>query len=221
MRNRDAVGVSKAQGMGRRRDGRVPPGAVPAALGMLFLALVISCQGSAPPAAPPGAPPSPPAVARWSADGTIAPGEYKKTMVYEQWDLHWSGDGQYIYAGLRAPTSGWVAIGIQPGLKMKDSDMVFGFVKDGTTTVYDLFSTGDFGPHPPDTELGGKYDILEFGGSEEGGYTVIEFKRAWDTGDSRDIPLHSGINRIIWSYGAQDGLAPKHTSRGYGELDLE
>ena len=30
--------------------------------------------------------------------------------------------------------------------------------------MIDMFSTGDFGPHPPDVELGGKDDILLFGG---------------------------------------------------------
>ena len=109
---------------------------------------------------------------------------------------------------------------VQPGSQMKDADMVFGFVKDGETTVYDLFSTGSFGPHPPDTELGGTHDILEYGGKEEGGFTTIEFKRALDTGDEYDNPLFPGMNKIIWSYGSSDSLAIKHSTRGYGEINL-
>ena len=98
--------------------------------------------------------------------------------------------------------------------------MVFGFVKDGETTVYDLFSTGNFGPHPPDTELGGTDDILDFAGREEDGHTTIEFRRALDTGDEFDNPLIKGKNQIIWSYGGGDTLTQKHTNRGYGEITL-
>jgi hypothetical protein len=86
--------------------------------------------------------------------------------------------------------------------------------------VYDLFSTGDFGPHPPDIEQGGVNNILEFGGKEEGGYTTIEFKRALDTGDRYDRAFVRGSNKIIWSYGSSDSLAMKHINRGYGELEL-
>ena len=84
-----------------------------------------------------------------------------------------------------------------------------------------MFSTGDFGPHPPDTELGGTYDILDFGGGEEGGYTSIEFKRALNTGDKYDNALSRGVNKIIWSYGSEDDLKSKHINRGYGELTIQ
>jgi hypothetical protein len=103
---------------------------------------------------------------------------------------------------------------------MKDADLVLGFVSDGETKVYDLFSTGDFGPHPEDTELGGTDDIIDFGGAEDEGYTTIEFQRALVTEDEYDNPLTSGTNAILWSYGSADELSLKHSIRGYGELDL-
>ena len=86
--------------------------------------------------------------------------------------------------------------------------------------MIDMFSTGDFGPHPPDVELGGEDDILLFGGEEEGGYTVIEVKRALDTGDKYDIPIVKGINKIIWAYGLDDTISMKHTVRGYGDTEI-
>jgi hypothetical protein len=103
---------------------------------------------------------------------------------------------------------------------MKDSDMILGFVKDGEAIVYDLYSTGNFGPHPPDTELGGSNDILDFGGSEKEGYTIIEFKRELNTGDKYDIQFSKGKIKIIWAYGSGDNLDLKHSARGYGELDI-
>ena len=166
-------------------------------------------------------PPEETGPAVWTADGVIKGGEYtNKISLGVDYELYWKSDGQYIYIAMKAKTSGWVAVGIQPGSMMKDADMMFGFVKDGKTMVSDTFSTGSYGPHPPDTDLGGKNNILEFGGREEGGYTIIEFKRALTTGDKYDHPLSKGVNKIIWAYGSDDELTPKHIVRGYGEIDL-
>lgn len=103
---------------------------------------------------------------------------------------------------------------------MKNADMIFGFVREGETKIYDLFSTGDFGPHPPDIELGGTNNVDVFAGTEDPEYTTIEIKRDLDTGDEFDIALSSGLNSIIWAYGREDGLSAGHSARGYGELDL-
>jgi hypothetical protein len=158
--------------------------------------------------------------AEWSPDGIISAREYSKAETYGNYEIHWRSDDQYIYVGMKAKTSGFVAVGFQPGSRMKNADMVFGFVKDGEVAIYDMFSTGDFGPHSPDTQLGGTNDITHFGGKEEGGYTTIEFKRALATGDDYDNPISSGKDRIIWAYGSSDSLTLRHSNRGYGEIDL-
>jgi len=175
----------------------------------------------------PGPKPKPPT--DWSADGIIKAEEYFGQAKYGDFEIYWVSDEQYVFVGMRAKTTGWVAVGIQPDTtkKMKDADMVFGSVREGKTSVYDLFGTGTFGPHPEDTELGGTNDILEFGGNEENGYTTIELSRALVTGDKHDNELVNGKNQIMWSYGKDgfDELPPsfsteKHVKRGYGELDL-
>src|SRR4030042_3962471 len=184
-----------------------------------------SLPSEPPPAPPESLPPAPPVSptpqpGAWSADGVISSGEYTNVNTYGDYEINWSGDEEYIYIGLKVKTIGWVAFGIQPGTLMKHADMVLGLVSDDKTTVYDQFSTGDFGPHPPDTELGGTNDILEFGGKEAGGYSTIEFKRALNTGDQYDHQLLKGVKKIIWAYGSDDQSKIKHVSRGYGELVL-
>ena len=172
----------------------------------------------------PQPPPSPtPPVsqpAKWSADGVIGTGEYAGVKTFGDYEIRWASDEEYVYIGMKAKTTGWVAVGIQPDSMMRDADMVFGFVKDGKATVYDHFSTGAYGPHSSDTELGGKNDILEYAGAEDGGYTIIEFKRALSAGDKYDQPISKGANKIIWAYGSNDELKLKHITRGYGEIDL-
>jgi len=156
----------------------------------------------------------------WSADGIIRVREYHGSNNYGDYTIHWLSDEQYIYIGMTAKTNGWIAMAVQPGSRMKDADMVFGFVINGKVEVYDLYSTGNFGPHPPDAELGGTDDILVYGGKEEGGFTTIEFKRRLNTGDKYDISISKGVNKIIWAYGSNDSLAVKHSTRGYGEINL-
>lgn len=184
----------------------------------------LSCEESTPAPLPPA--PSPAQTAEpsepWLPDGVISAGEYLSEASYANGalELFWSSDQQHIYIGIRAKTSGWVAMAVQPGSKMKDADMVFGYVEDGEVTILDLYSTGTFGPHPPDTEHGGTDDIIEYGGAEADGYTTIEFKRALATGDAYDLELSGGKNQIIWSFGSRDDLNLKHSNRGYGEIDL-
>jgi len=163
--------------------------------------------------------PTPPEKVEWSADGIIKAGEYASTQSYAGYEISWLSDEQYIYIGMKANTTGWVAVAIQPGTRMKFADIVFGSIKDGKTTVYDQFSTGDFGPHSQDTELGGTMDILEFGGKEEKGYTTIEFKRQLVTSDKFDNPISKGTTQILWSYGADDVMS-KQINRGSGEIVL-
>jgi hypothetical protein len=190
-------------------------------LSMLLAVSSMSCQTPAPtPVIPSATPHVPKPAEAWSADGIISIGEYSGNMSYGDYSIFWWSDQQNIYIAMEAKTSGWVALGIQPGSTMENADMVFGFVKDGEATVYDLFSTGPYGPHPVDTEIGGTNDILDFGGSESDGITRIEFKRALNTGDDYDNQLLKGANKIIWAYGSDDELTQKHTARGYGEINL-
>jgi hypothetical protein len=157
----------------------------------------------------------------FKADGVITTDEYADNQTYDDFQIFWNSDDKYVYAAMKAKTIGFVAVGIQPGVTMLNADIIMGFVKDGKAQVFDLYSTGTFGPHPQDTELGGTNDILQYGGSEDGQYTIIEFKRALNTGDKYDRELVKGINKIIWAYGPNKDMNLKHTSRGYGEIEIK
>jgi DOMON domain len=203
---------------------------------ILVAMLDVACSSPQVPSAPPSVPtqpsipgtpsePSPPdttlrPTATWTADGVISSGEYPNANTYGDYELNWKSDEQYICIGLKVKTTGWVAVGIQPGLTMNNADIVLGDINNGQVAVYDQYSTGNFGPHPPDEQLGGTNDILDFGGKEIAGYTIIEFKRALNTGDKYDRPLANGVNKIIWAYGSDDQIQVKHSNRGYGEIGL-
>jgi hypothetical protein len=159
--------------------------------------------------------------APFHTDGVVTPGEYSDNQTYGDFQLYSKNDDRYVYIGIKAKTTGFVAVGVQPGLTMLDADIILGYVLNGQTEVFDMYSTGAFGPHPQDTELGGTDDVLNPGGTEDGQYTVIEFKRALDTGDRYDHALVKGANKIIWAYGPNKDVSFKHTARGYGEIEIK
>ena len=155
----------------------------------------------------------------WVADGAIAEGEYSQSIDLGSYLLFWDSEQDRIRIGIEARTTGWVAVGIQPGQRMKDADIVLGYVSGGEVTVLDEYSTGDYGPHKPDLELGGTDDIIAFAGSESGDTTVIEFERLMDTGDAYDIALEAGVQTtVIWAYGSNDSESMRHATRGYADI---
>jgi hypothetical protein len=156
----------------------------------------------------------------WNPDGILDEGEYAGQVTQGNYEIRWRRDGDVVEIGLRAKTTGWVAVGIQPGRTMRDADIVIGYVEDGAVTISDQFSTGSTGPHRPDTELGGRDDIISYGGAEADGFTVVEFSRRLVTGDEYDNDLAPGRNGVIWSYGWTDNAEVQHASRGYAEIIL-
>jgi hypothetical protein len=153
-------------------------------------------------------------------NGQISADEYEFKIELDGSDfiLHWRISGEKVKFALEARTTGWVAIGFDPTVKMKDADMVFGWVDgSGVPHILDCFSTGEFGPHPPDESD----DILTYGGIESGGKTIIEFERNLQTGDPEDknIPKEGDL-KIIWATGSNDDYTSQHSTRGSGTIDL-
>jgi hypothetical protein len=157
-------------------------------------------------------------------DGIIDADEYdfKAKFAGGDFGFHWRIAEDTIFLAMEVKTEGWVAIGFEPSDRMKDADMIIGWVTgSGEVNVIDAYSTGVNGPHPPDTDIGGTRDILCYGGKEIGGTTIIELKRLLSTGDDRDknIPATGELD-IIWAFGQNDNFDSEHTRRGYGTLDM-
>jgi xylose isomerase len=106
---------------------------------------------------------------------------------------------------------------------MKDADIIIGSVDNGRANVLDENCTGNYGPHENDTLLGGTYDILESGGMETGGNTVIELKRKMNTGDKFDKAfVHGQQVPIIWAMADTTDNSAKHNmATGEGVMALE
>ena len=155
-------------------------------------------------------------------DGVIAPGEYafNQTLQADLYRLSWTVDGDIIHLAIEAHTTGWIALGLEPTLLMQDADLILGWWNSTTDfQVVDAYSTGQTGPHPPDTEIGGSYDILTWLASQSDGWTRIELTRRLDTGDPRDHVIRTnGTMSVMWAVSDTRDYEAKHAQRGLAEV---
>lgn len=157
----------------------------------------------------------------WNSDGVITEGEYTTKQTIGEIEVLARVDGDFVMMALKANTTAWISIGIDPEDKMKGADILMFSVKDGKTEFADMYSTGPFGPHPADEKQGGISDVTMVSGTQQGGITIVEFKRKLNTGDSKDKPLKIGENKVMWGIGDNTNFAAKHARRGYGTLILK
>jgi hypothetical protein len=170
------------------------------------------------------------ASAEWKPDGIVGENEYSRSMVLSspakqgysggEMEVFWKNDGENLYMALKSDAGGWLSVGFEPSEWMKDADMIMGFVEGKSTKVLDEYSTGNYGPHDEDTTLGGKNDIMDFGGRREGDYSVIEFKRKLNTGDRFDKAFTPGQRiSMIWATADTNDHDLKHNV-AFGEAIL-
>ena len=135
-------------------------------------------------------------------------------------EILWTSESDTHYMAIRSQYEGWVAIGFRPTSVMNNADIILGGSAEGEPYIYDMYSTGLYGPHPPDTNLGGTFDVLNFASIESEGSTLIEFSRPMVTGDEYDATLTSDETiPIIWAVSDTDEPLLKH-NKGKGRVDF-
>ena len=116
-------------------------------------------------------------------------------------DLRWKVEGEWLSVSVSASTTGWVAVGFNPTGKMKDANIIIGYVKDGVLTIRDDYGAAPT-RHQSDEDIGGRNDISDAVGSESDGKTEISFRIKLDTGDKKDRPLKPGNTyKVIIAHG--------------------
>ena len=138
--------------------------------------------------------------------------DYQHSFVSDKMTFDWSVEGDMLAVKLNAPTKGWVAVGFNPSKKMKDANIIIGYVKDGKVTIFDEYGTHP-AKHARDSKKGGVDNVTVVGGSEEGKNTTIEFKIPIKSDDKLDGNLDvTGDTTVILAYGPdRDSMRMKHT----------
>ncbi|MFQ5979286.1 MAG: DOMON domain-containing protein [Candidatus Heimdallarchaeota archaeon] len=162
-----------------------------------------------------------------TVDGTISEDEYKFHWEFSggHYTLFWEIVDDSIFIGIEGKTVGWVALGIDPEVRMKGADMIFAWVDDQDNVILkDAFSTGVTGPHPEDNDtVGGEPNISNFAGSQESTTTIIEFERDLTTNDTKGdkaIPPEENVD-ILWAVGSSDDWDAIHNYRGKARVNFK
>ena len=137
--------------------------------------------------------------------------EYQHSITEKKITFDWSVVGDQLAIRLSAPTTSWVSVGFNPSNKMKDANIVIGYVKKGEVKIVDDFGTAAT-QHKSDTKVGGTDNITVVGGTEEGGVTTIEFTMPLDSGDAKDGAIDPAADtKIILAHGeGRDSFRVKH-----------
>ena len=144
------------------------------------------------------------------ADGAVGAAEYPWHAAIEDLQL-WlalSADSSTLHVALRAPTTGWVAVGLGT-LGMNGAFLVLGYDDKGKQVVSE--QTGvPFGHRENKNSV-----LLKSAVAEKDGATTLEFS----------LPaagyLSSGSLKLIMSYGKQDNITLKHVKHVVAEVPLK
>ena len=105
---------------------------------VLFLGVLVLCCGCIQPQAGPEVKTT--AVSEeWKPDGVVGADEYARTMTLQApasngytggtMKLSWKNDAEYLFLALNGTTRGWVSLGFEPTVWMKDADIIIGSVE--------------------------------------------------------------------------------------------
>ena len=148
-----------------------------------------------------------------TTDDTTIDADGFKVETKDDFTIKWKIEGSTISVKVSAPTSGWVAVGFDPTSRMKDANIVIGYVENGEVFIRDDYGSATTA-HEADTAAGGTDNLSNTSGTETNGTTEIAFTMPLDSGDSRDRILKEGTSyTIIMAYGSSDSFTIKHSTR--------
>jgi len=140
-----------------------------------------------------------------------------KNMVFE-----WKLEKEMITIRISAKTTGWVGIGFNPTVEMKDANFIIGYVKEGKVKVTDHFGITNR-QHQNDTKIGGKKNITNITGSEKNKVTEIGFTLPLNSGDPKDQVLYPDKETVVLlAHGSgRDSFRAKHQFRTSLKVNLK
>ncbi|KAI8520192.1 hypothetical protein Bbelb_034490 [Branchiostoma belcheri] len=121
-----------------------------------------------------------------------------------KYHLYWKFDEEKIELEAQVQTTGWVGLGLSPNGGMAGSDIVIGWVADGTAHLTDRYADGNAQPIEDESQ---DWELVS--GYENGTHTVLRFNRKLTTCDTKDRVINEDTMRVIWAWHDED---PKESS---------
>lgn len=145
-------------------------------------------------------------------------GKDKKDFSNDKINIEWVVSETDIEFSLSAETLGWIAIGFEPSVMMKDADIIIGYVHEGQLYIEDHYGSG-YTSHKSDIKLEGTDNVTAISGEEVEGYTTIKFSIPLNSGDIYDKVLEPGRPyKVIFAYGRKDDFKSIHSYRTSAEI---
>ncbi len=158
----------------------------------------------------------------WVFDGQISEDEYSGQLAFGRVTLYWGNDAHYLYLAAEAETEGWLGVGVDPEDRMQGADYIIATF-DGEAQIWDAYGQAPTGAtHPPDTELGGTMDILEWAAVQDGPLFRFEALRPLDSGDAFDKALAPGQTYdVLVAVGSSVAFDAPHVYSSQGQITLD
>lgn len=127
-------------------------------------------------------------------------------------------DGNYLLMELRAPTTGWVAVGFNSTNNIVQSDLLMMHIVNGKVECQDMYVKGLGDPRLDDT-LGGSQDLEIIAAEEKNNETYLQFRRSWPAKDKYDYQLQNGqAFWLILAYSTHDEFDHHSRMRKHKEV---
>jgi hypothetical protein len=144
------------------------------------------------------------------------------TITVDGMTFTWKPAGANLNVALRAPTTGWLAVGFDPSVAMKDANMILAYVAGGSAVARDDFGTA-LNSHDADVNLGGVDNVTKLSGAEAAGATEVGFTIPLDSGDAYDRKLVVGRTyKVLLAYGPNgaDDFTVQHQFKAAANIKL-
>lgn len=150
----------------------------------------------------------------------VSAADYQHSIDLHKMVIHWTVTGDSMNIKLVGKTKGWVAVGFNATRKMKNANIIIGYIKNGKIRISDDFGVAST-RHKPDKRLHGKFNISDISGSEKGGVTTLAFTIPLNSGDKNDGVIHpNGNTRVIAALGKRDSFHFGHFFRVQMDVNL-
>ncbi len=96
------------------------------------------------------------------------------SITVKDMQVNWTAHDDHWAFELKAPTTGWVALGFNHKNDIVHTNLIMGAVEEGQLKIEDFYVVG-FGNPQPVNQLGGAVAITEMSGDEQNGQTTIRY----------------------------------------------
>lgn len=145
--------------------------------------------------------------------------DFEHSIDLKKLQFFWTVEGDSLRVRLVGKTTGWVAVGFNATSKMRNANIIIGYVKKGKVYISDEYGTSKT-QHKSDKRLKGKANIEATSGTEKNGVTTLDFTIPLDSGDKYDGVIDSNAKtRVIVAMGKRDSFKLGHNF--HATLDVQ